>query len=596
MDNAVKHYSSLFKLPSYKRVAAFMAVTCFVGSLLSTVPLFRLTEGVYKGLFLGLSLFLVNFIFDWIVSMIVLRGDPIFSFRRTAVVSLVCMALWLLSSFIGMVVAILYGFAWWVRLCLLGFAAVLILRSVVFNATSRMGYKRIFPAVFLQPFFCLIPFMLLWETVYPLTLQMGLFLVLSTTVALLSSLLFVSLLNRVGKQTLGIPSFSLLKIFLWNWVVDLNAPFEELLEKLGEEQDVEVSLMRFGSAKPKAMIVVPSVHPGPFKNIGSSILPSMIKTALEKEFNCVVCVPHGLFGHELDLASQKQNQRVVDSIIAAGNSEFSEAKASPFVTVNNGVATACCQIFGKSVFISFTLAPETTEDFPKELGMFVQQEAAKHGLECSIVVNAHNSIDGMSDMQKALKPLETVATACLEKAAKLKRLSFSVGTATVTPEEFTLTDGMGPGGITAFVVKVGGQKTAYVVIDGNNVASGLRERILAALHSTGFTEAEVFTTDTHIVNAVILGERGYHPVGEAMDNEKLIGYIKEAALAASANLELVDSVFCRRVTIPNAKVIGAKQLETLCLLTDRAVQKAKIISVPIFALVGLALMLFLLFV
>ncbi len=559
--------------------------------------LFDPVDGLAKGLFLGFSLFLVNFILDCVVSMLILRGDPIFSFRRTAAVSLVCMVLWLLLSFIGVAVSVSFGALWWVRLSLLGFSAVLILRIIVLNATSRKGLGRTTVAAFLQPFLCLTPFLILWTKMgYSLSLNMAAFLVFSTAVALSSSFLFILLLNRIGKKTLGVPSFSLLKVFLLNWVLDLNAPFEELLEKLGEEQDVEVSLMKLGCSSPKAAIVVPSVHPGPFKNIGSSVLPSMIKASLEKEFNCDVCVPHGLFGHELDLASQTQNKRIIDSIIKAKDLEPSEARASPFVTISNGAAIACCQVFGQFVFISFTLAPETTEDFPKELGIFVQNEAAKHGLTCLAVVNAHNSIDGTSDIQKVMGSLEAVATRCLEKASALKRLPFDVGAATVAPKEFTLADGMGPGGITAVVVKVGGQKTAYVVIDGNNMASGLRERILEALRSADFDEAEVFTTDTHAVNAVTLSDRGYHPVGEAMDNEKLIGYIKEATLAALAKLERVENVCCCKVTVPNVKVIGAKQLEALCLLTDRAIQKAKRIAGPIFAFGGLALMLSLLFV
>ena len=99
---------------------------------------------------------------------------------------------------------------------------------------------------------------------------------------------------------------------------------------------------------------------------------------------------------------------------------------------------------------------------------------------------------------------------------------------------------MGAGGITATVVQVGKQKTAYVVIDGNNMISGLREKILAALTSLGFNESEVFTTDTHAVSALSSGRsmrRGYHPVGEAMSHELLIGYIIDVAKKAESNLE-----------------------------------------------------------
>ena len=72
---------------------------------------------------------------------------------------------------------------------------------------------------------------------------------------------------------------------------------------------------------------------------------------------------------------------------------------------------------------------------------------------------------------------------------------------------------MGAGGITAIVVEVENQKTAYVVIDGNNMMPGLREKILTWLAALGFEESEVFTTDTHTVSALVTGSRGYHPVG-----------------------------------------------------------------------------------
>jgi putative membrane protein len=365
---------------------------------------------------------------------------------------------------------------------------------------------------------------------------------------------------------------------------------------LGEEREVEVSLMRFGSSQTKAIVVVPSVHPGPFKNIGSSLLPAMLKADLEAEFSCVACVPHGLFGHEYDLSSQLQNKKVISDVVASlRNLEARYQNASPFATVSNGLATACCQVFGKSVFMSFTLAPKTIEDLPEELGTFVREEAEKRGLGLCVVVNAHNSIDGTAEMQESLISLKDVATKCLDKALSLKQSPFEVGVASVLPEEFSLEDGMGSGGITVIVIKVDHQKAAYVVIDGNNMVSELRERILSSLRSMGIDAGEIFTTDTHAVSALILIEHGYHPVGEAIENEKLIGYIKDATRSALVNLENVG-VSCRSITVPRVKVIGAKQLEALCLLIDKVIQRAKRVVVPVFGVSGLLLMLLLLLV
>jgi predicted neutral ceramidase superfamily lipid hydrolase len=134
-----------------------------------------------------------------------------------------------------------------------------------------------------------------------------------------------------------------------------------------------------------------------------------------------------------------------------------------------------------------------------------------------------------------------------------------------------------------------------VVIDGNNMVSGLRERILSSLSSLGIGGGEVFTTDTHAVNALTLSPHGYYPVGEAIDSEELIGYVKDVARSALAGLERVG-VSCCSVKIPNIRVIGAKRVEALCLLTDKAIERAKRVALPVFGASGLLLMLLLLLV
>jgi putative membrane protein len=591
MDRAVKHYSSLFTLPPYPKLLLFLALICISGGLVSTVILFPSSEGLVNGLYLGVSLFFVNLIVDYAVSRVILGRDPIYGLKRSTALSLFCWGLWLFFIFVG----VAFGLRWGLRLCLLGFSATSILRLIVLFSTSSKGYKRLLAASLLQPFSCIIPFFMFWKMNEYSIPFITFFFIFSLALSLISSSLFTSILNRVGTQTLGIESLPLFKAFLLNWIVGLNSPFEEFLEELGENQDVEVSLIKFSSSKPKAAIVVPSIHPGPFKNIGSSFLPSMLKTALEREYNHVVCVPHGLLGHAFDLASQIQDQKIIDRVVEFAKFEVSEAKATPFIKVSNGLATACCQVFGNLGFLSFSLAPKTTEDLPQELGLFVRQEAERLGLTCCVVVNAHNSIDGTLNIQEALEALKTVAATCLKKAVSLKRSAFEVGAATVIPKEFGLKEGMGPSGITVVIVKVGKQKTAYIVIDGNNMVSGLRESILSTLRSVGIDEGEVFTTDTHSVNAVVLNERGYHPVGEAMDQETLIGYIKEATLSSLSNLEPAKAA-CRSITIPDVKVIGEKKLEILCLLIDRTLKKAKKVVVPIFATSGLLLMLVLMFV
>ncbi len=407
---------------------------------------------------------------------------------------------------IGVALSFPFGLILCVKLSLLGYAAVITLRAGVFIATSSAATWRKLVSILLNPTLCIIAFLVFW-----ITFQTGIsnailnllpFLVVSPIIGCLAVFLFLSSLDRLGQKTYSMPSLPLFRAFMLNWVVGLNAPLEELFEETGENDDIEVTLLKFDASKPKAAVIVPLVHPGPFKNIGSSLLPSLLKNEYEKEFGCDACVPLGILGHELDLASQAQNHKIVSQVMASAKFTSTADLASSFVKVIEEAATASCQIFGDTVLLSFTLAPKTTEDLPQELGRMVSEEAAKYGLKSAMVVNTHNSINDIVDTEKYLDALQKAASKCLQKAVALPTKPFMVGAATVFPKEFNLKDGMGTGGITAIVVQVEKQKTAYVVIDGNNMVSGLREKILAALTSVGFDESEVFTTDTHAVSAI----------------------------------------------------------------------------------------------
>jgi putative membrane protein len=528
------------------------------------------------------------------MSRIILKVDPIYLLRRTLALSFFCWLLWLFFIAIGVVLGFAFGWLLWVKLCLLGYAAVVTLRGVVFIATSSAAMWRKLVSVLLDPTLCIVAFLAFWAGISSAILIKILpFLVISPIIGCVVVFLFLSSLDRLGQKTYSIPSLPLFRAFMLNWVVGLNAPLEEFFEKMGENADVEVTLLKFDSSKPKAAVIVPLVHPGPFKNVGSSLLPSLLKHEFEREFGCDTCVPLGILGHELDLASQAQNHKIVSQVIASAKFKASSDLASPFVKVTEGAATASCQIFGDTALLSFTLAPKTTEDLPQELGRIVCEEAEKYGLKSAMVVNAHNSINDIVDTKEYLDALQMAASKCLQKAVTLPTKQFMVGAATVFPKEFDLKDGMGTGGITAIVVQVEKQKTAYVVIDGNNMISGLREKILAALTSVGFDESEVFTTDTHAVSAVVTVRRGYHPVGEVMSHEVLTRCICEVAKKAEANLE-ASKAGCLRLVVPQVRVIGKARLQSMSLLVDKAIQKAKQTLIPVFGLEGLFLILLLL--
>lgn len=593
MDSALKHYSAMFFLPPYKRAVISIAFICIVVIGLSTYVFLPTPIGLINSLTLGFALFITTLIVDTFMSKLLLNVDPIYILRRNVALSLFCWILWAFFITLGVAFGLIFNITWWIKLCLLGFGAVMTLRLIVFIATSSASTIRQLLSAVLWPYICIGIFTLFWNSIaINIIGQALLFLIVTPIVSCGAVFLFLNILNKIGKKMTGIPSLPLFRAFMQNWVCALNAPLETLLEKVGEDEDIEVTMLKFNASKPKAAIIVPLVHPGPFKNIGSSLLPSLLKQGFEEKYGCQACTPLGILGHELDLASQTQNHRIIGEIIEAAQFDTTESLASPFVRVSEGIATASCQIFGKTAILSFTLAPKTTEDLPQDLGRFVRQEAEKYGLTCSIVINSHNSLNDIIDTYENLDALRVAASKCLKIAVSLPMEPFKVGSATTYPKEFTLKQGMGTGGITAIVVQVSQQKTAYIIIDGNNMISGLREKILPEITLEGFDTSEIFTTDTHAVSALVTGNRGYHPVGEVMDYSILIRHIKNVVKNAESTLES-SKAGCIQLVVPKVRVIGKSKIESLSLLVDAALKKAKKSVVPIFAIEGLILILLL---
>lgn len=590
VSTMVRSYSSLFTLPSHIKILALLCATCLIGGILVIFPLHINFFGLALGFIFGATFFCIVSLSDIITYSSFLRKDPIFTLRRCSALSLFSCLMWFSFIFLGSLISILIeNKTIWVKLFLLGFSAVLMLRLLVFSTISFANRKQVFLSSFLQPALCTLTLFFMGETVGSFEVSFFLLFAILVFIALLDVSLFTLILNRLGLRDLGIPSIPLFRAFVANWTENLNEYLEGFLEKLGYEQDVTLSILAFTTnGKAKAVMVVPAFHSGPFRNVGSSLFPYMVQDVLGNRLHCVVSVPHGLAGHELDLSSQLQSKKVVEKTLEAVDFSQVNPKATPFTRSQNNEASASCQVFGDCALLTLTLSPKTMEDLPQELRVAVVNEAEKRGLSSAIVVDAHNSIDGPFNLSKALEPVRKAALASLEQALNLERASFEVGAAKIVTKEFGVKEGMGLGGISVIATRVSDYTTAYVTIDGNNMVSGLREEILMALRKIGVVGGEVLTTDTHSVNGVVLTSRGYHPVGEAVDKTKLINHIRQTAMDALSNLEPAEVSWCTE-RIHAVKVIGEKQIKNLCLLAEKTAKQARNLAASLFSATGVLL-------
>lgn len=591
IDLAVKHYSSLFTLPSFKVILTLLCLENFLLGLITVIGLqHQLVSWIAEGFTLGILFNALIISLDYLAARILSARDAVLNHRRISFLSFSANLFYIAITSIGSIIApsSLKDSGSLIKVLSICFFANFSFRTLVVHSISFSNFLAKSIASGLQPSAILLLMILIRVKTFSIR-HIG-HIIIAAAASMLSVHLFITLLNREGKKIFSIPSLEIFRAFLANWAESLEGPFEEILERLGEERDIMTSLIIFRSRNTgdlKAIIVVPNLHPGPFKNIGSSSLPSLIKNLLEKECGCVVSVPHGISGHSLDLVSQRENKKVLERLLEAMNEpHVFSTNATIFFSVEKNEAKVGCQVFDGCVFLALTLSPKTMEDLPIELNDFIVRKAIENGFSWAIAVDSHNSINGPFNVEKAVEAFREAVILALNKASSLVCVpnDLMVGAGKVNPKDLSVKDGIGPGGITVIVVAASGQKIAYVTIDGNNMVSGLREKILLSLKDLGISGGEVFTTDTHIVNAIVLNERGYYSVGEVIEHNRLIEYIRRSAIEALNNMEPVE-VAWHKIVIPRVKVIGELQINQLSALTDIVSRRAKKYSL-IFVLFG----------
>ena len=108
--------------------------------------------------------------------------------------------------------------------------------------------------------------------------------------------------------------------------------------------------------------------------------------------------------------------------------------------------------------------------------------------------------------------------------------------------------GFGDLGVQVMVVESTGQKTAYVLFDGNNMAEGVREILLEKI-LTVVDAAEVMTTDSHVVNTIT----GKNPVGMEVPVEMFLPAVMRIVQAAIDDLEPAEcaatTALCEHIVV-----------------------------------------------
>jgi len=370
---------------------------------------------------------------------------------------------------------------------------------------------------------------------------------------------FLAIVDRPWRSSLDVSVLDFLQGFIGHLAED-SRELEDFFEDLGEEAVVPVTVLSFRrpGGEEKARFVLPMIHPGPMGDIGGGNLP----VQLAKSTDALSFAPHATAGHDFNLVTERE----VDRVCAAAERALQQVEytgtATPGVRTTEGDATLTGHAFGDDALLVNSFSPTCADDVEYAVGLAAASEARTGGVEDVLLVDAHNCNDGLAGgdlghvVPGSRRSFDLLAGAGRigERLAGLDQRSLRLGTAW-DETVWGPTEGIGPLGIRVAVLAAGDDLTAYVLVDGNNMEPGLREQLLGSLD--GVDTAEVMTSDTHVVNTV----EAENQVGAELPAEELITLVQSLVDAAIDDLEPVEAGMATERT--EVTVFGNDRTETL---------------------------------
>jgi len=461
--------------------------------------------------------------------------DSVFYIRRSMLLSFICLVIICLIMIIGKIgIMPFFPFSLEV-LFVFSFGFVLWLRYIVFIAIVVSNHFKALILALIQP---LLHVFILY-ILYPFKIDELFFTIGSFLIFFLCGFVFISLVNSPMKKNFDVNGIKLLRYFFNHMTENKNIKeIEEFFKSFSRYFDIPIRIICFKTKKKvKSLIVLPTIHPGPFGRLGGGDLPQKLFDGLS-DITSNIFVPHGATNHDYNLAVSEDCEKVVDKIKNLIDNIDYNSNGTSFIRCNDKL-DVCAQMFGDYLLLTHTSSPNPTDDIDPAVEQKVISEMNKLGINETVFVDAHNCLEkGVGcvflNTSKANKIVELSKKAA-EIIKKKEKTKIKIGYA--QDKKFSVKeDGIGPLGIQVLTIEADGKKNSYILYDGNNMVKGLREKITDKIGKI-VDEVEVLTTDNHVVNVKI---GGYNPVGLTINHDILIEKTKDLIKNSIKDLEECD--------------------------------------------------------
>ncbi|MFN3803747.1 MAG: DUF2070 family protein [Pyrobaculum sp.] len=354
----------------------------------------------------------------------------------------------------------------------------------------------------------------------------------------------------VNKMAGGLDAMCIFSSFLYAVFAE-NDLMEDAFRQLGGVERVPLHIYLLGG---RHVVLVSDFHPGPFRHIGGGMLVDRLNKEVEGMGYRFTFI-HGVGSHERDPISK----RSVSEIIRAVRSALSSMPpgAPPRGVMPTEVVAGDVKAVGMSLGVEPHLAvvgrvKSASDDIPLWVAQRVDPGVY-------IMADAQNKFDGVVKWDERDVASLAEVLKRLHEAPLCGKYLVGVGKSDAASLD-PLGHEIGPAGISAIVVQCDDRRGLLVVLDGNNLHSGLYDKIVATYRRRGYDVVEIVTTDTHRATGVGFG-RGYRIVGERIEHSRILEVVEKAVGSAERELGQLLVAY-RRVEI-EAEVLGEEGFRKL---------------------------------
>jgi putative membrane protein len=460
-----------------------------------------------------------------------------------------------------------------------GMLVVVGFRIAIFRSVFGAGLMRAVGVSFLEPILFMVILLSPWQFFnlifqQPTGFIVGIFFVIW-------AIIWSIMADRAGRPYV-LSTFSLLQAFLSAWTEQKGDKMEAIAEARAKNNHVTSYVMKFecnDANQKEVSLVMPGVHPGPFKPVGGSNLPY----ELLRIFSGRALVVHSASDHSLNIPSKNEMTKYLRSFsrplaFTRGHtcSEPLQIKRGDFIVTGIAFGSVCLVILSAS---------RGMEDVPTRVSSSLQDYASNLGFSKTLVVDSHNAMGGPLSYDDQ-GDLIVCAREILDKMKGSRQYRFGVGFAShyrrtwrndsnLGENIYQLygMEDLGPGGLAVIALEVMNKKYVLGWADSNNMESQVRDAVLSDLKSHGFYMLDVCTSDTHFTS----GKRtrhGYYSLGTVTGTHQIVDYFKELVTKSFADIkECSFSLLCVE---SNIKVMGKGQFDDYSKALDSSMHLTKV--------------------